>query len=457
MKISKSLLIFIVPAIILTAVSFLFYPSVKGDRSSETGQIQTDNEEIFPQSINKLLSNDNSNLPQTEKLDRQIENFLRTWRIKGASIAVMKDEKLIYAKGYGWADEEKKIKTDVKHIFRIASVSKLITATAIMKLVEKGEIRLSSKVFGDGGILNSADFSDIRDQRIKNITIENLLRHQAGFTRRYGDPMFSTLEISRRLGIDTIPSKEQIIAFSITKKLGYTPGEGTRYSNLGYLILSEVIEKITGMPYEQYIRDSILIPAGCYDMHLAKNSYTKKYTNEVKYYEPQDQEMVESFDGSGNMVSKCYGGSNIEGLFGAGGWVASPTELLKFVASIDDHPVIKDILSHESICKMTDSGPGRLPIGWAKTYQHGDWVRTGTLSGTSAMLRHQTDGYTWVFVTNTSSWKGSDFPKLIDGFFKKEIKKVSIWPNRDLFELARELTGIDKFTPGKDHRLKGGE
>jgi hypothetical protein len=138
------------------------------------------------------------------------------------------------------------------------------------------------------------------------------------------------------------------------------------------------------------------------------------------------------------MVHKCYGGSNIEGLYGAGGWVASPSELVKFVAAIDNHPNVPDILSKKSIEKMVESGPGMLPIGWAKTYKGGDWVRTGSLSGTSAMLRHQTDGYTWVFITNTSSWKGSNFSKLIDGFFKKEINKVSMWPERDLFE---KLTG----------------
>ena len=425
--------------IALVAVSVIFYPFKTPDHQESTEII--DNEEIFPESINHLLTNNNSDIPETAKLDRKIEQFLKTWRIKGASIAILKDEKLIYAKGYGWADEERGVRTDVKHIFRIASVSKLITAATVMKLIEQGKLSLSSRVFGTDGVLNSKDFSDIRDQRIKNITVENLLRHQAGFTRRYGDPMFSTLEISKKLGIDSVPSKEQIISFAITKKLGYNPGSGTKYSNLGYLILSEIIEKVTGQPYEQYIKDSILNPAGCFDIHLAKNSYEERYPNEVKYYEPDDQELVESFDGSGRMVHRCYGGSNIEGLYGAGGWVASPTELLKFVASIDNHPNVKDILTPESIETMVSSGPGKLPIGWAKTYKDGDWVRTGTLSGTSAMLRHQTDGYTWVFITNTSSWKGSDFSKMIDRFFKKEIKQVSFWPERDLFELAKSIAG----------------
>ncbi len=443
MKKTRILLLPAAIALLLILISLIFYPLDSGKIPVESSEIQ-DNEEIFPESVNNLISNENSNLPQTKKFDEQIERFIKTWHIKGASIAVLKDEKLIFAKGYGWADEEKGIKTDVKHIFRIASVSKLITAATIMKLIEKGKLSLESKVFGEKGILNNSEFQDIRDQRIKNITVENLLRHQAGFTRRYGDPMFSTLEISKKLGIDSVPSKEQVIAYAVSKKLGYAPGLGTKYSNLGYVILSEVIEKVTGMGYEKYVQDSILKPAGCYDIHLAKNEYSKKYPNEVRYYEPDDQELVESFDGSGKMVHKCYGGSNIEGLYGAGGWVASPTELVKFVASIDEHPNVPDILSPKSIDKMVESSPGKLPIGWAKTYKNGDWVRTGTLSGTSAMLRHQTNGYTWVFITNTSSWKGSNFSKLIDGFFKKAINKVSFWPERDLFELAKSLSSKEE-------------
>src|SRR5690554_3956212 len=74
-----------------------------------------------PIAINHLISNELSDLPTTAKLDNQIEKFIKRWEIKGASIAIMKDEKLIYAKGYGWADQELNIETEVKHIFRIAS------------------------------------------------------------------------------------------------------------------------------------------------------------------------------------------------------------------------------------------------------------------------------------------------------------------------------------------------
>jgi CubicO group peptidase (beta-lactamase class C family) len=396
-------------------------------------------EEDIPEiSLNLLISNELNNLEETKKLDSQIEHFMRQWQLKGASLAVMKNEKLIYSKGYGWADEEAGLSMEPSNILRIASLSKLITASGIMKLVEDSVLSLNSKVFGEGGLLPFPSDDEIRDSRVKRITIEHLLRHKSGFTLRAGDPMFSTTLMSRRLKIDTVPSNDQIIKYCATGRLGFAPGNGTRYSNLGYVILSRVIEEVTGMSYENYIKDNILKPAGISDMHIAHNFYEDRYPNEVKYYEPSNEPLVEAYDGSKRMVQRCYGGNNIRALQGAGGWVASPSEILLFVASIDGKSGIKDILSQKSIYTMTNSTPQILPIGWAKATSSGEWSRTGTLSGSSALLKYQKNGISWVLITNTSSWKGSRFPRQIDNLIKTGLTKITEWPDRDLFELRTQ-------------------
>lgn len=393
--------------------------------------------ESLPVAINHLLSNELSDISEAKSLDLQIEKFMWEWQIKGASIAIMKNEKLIYTKGYGWADEEDSIRTDVKHIFRIASLSKLITATTIMKMEENGLLDLSSKPFMNGGILDLPQLKNIKDPRVRNITVEDLLRHRGGFTLRGGDPLFNTLIVKERMNLDSIPTADQVIAYALSRNLGFEPGKGTRYSNLGYLILSRIIEIISGKSYQEYVQENILYPSGIYDMHIAKNLYSQKYPNEVRYYEPDNEENQESFDGSGVMRPRCYGGNNIEGLMGAGAWLSSPSELLLFVASIDGRPNIPDIISKKSIDIMTINVPGMSPIGWAKISSKGDWSRTGTLSGTSALLKYQRDGISWVFITNTSSWKGSRFPRKIDGLLNKVLQKVDIWPERDLFDPIR--------------------
>ena len=336
-----------------------------------------------------------------------------------------------------FADEEENVPMDVMHVFRIASISKLITAVAIMKLQEEGKLTLQDRVFGPEGILNDTIFSDIKDPRTTKITVENLLRHQGGFSIAYGDPMFCPVEIARKMQVPPPADLNTMIRFVLSRRLGFTPGSGARYSNIGYGILSKVIEKVSGEDYELYVKRHILRPAGCFDMHLGKNLYDDKLPNEVKYYEVSNAEQIQACDGSGKLVARSNGGNNIEELYGAGGWVASPAELLRFLAAFDKDPGIPDLLSDASIDYMTQEVPSAYPIGWIETTSRGEWFRSGTLAGTSALMKKQKDGYSWVFLTNTSSWKGSRFPHYIDNAVRQAMASVHSWPERDLFEMQR--------------------
>jgi len=383
--------------------------------------------------IHDYLHNYYSDLTETKHLDKTVERFMKQWEIKGASLAIMKNGKLLYSKGYGYANEEDSIKTNVNHIFRIASISKLITATGIMKLVESGKLQLSDRVFGEEGILNDTLYRSIADKKAKEITVEHLLRHKGGFTSRYGDPMFIPIDIAKKMNVDPPADLNTIIKFVLSKRLRFRPGTSTSYSNVGYGILSKVIEHVSKQPYEQFIQDSILIPADCYDMHLGHNLYEHRYPNEVKYYEPTNAELVPACNGKDTLVLRSNGGNNIEELYGAGGWVASPTELLRFLASIDGDDTQPDILSLKSIQLMTADLYNTLPIGWMNTNAQGDWFRSGTLAGTSAMMKHQRDGFSWVFLTNTSSWTGSKFPRKIEMMVTRALGKVKNWPDRNLF------------------------
>ncbi|HWS00840.1 MAG TPA: serine hydrolase domain-containing protein, partial [Prolixibacteraceae bacterium] len=132
--------------------------------------------------IKKIVASENTDL-----LDKSFERFRQQNLLKGLAVAIVKDERLIFVKGYGYADAEAKIPAAPEQLFRIASVSKLVTAIAIMKLVESGKITLESKVFGKHGILNKEKQLQIKDKRLENITVRNLLNHSGGWTQRYGD------------------------------------------------------------------------------------------------------------------------------------------------------------------------------------------------------------------------------------------------------------------------------
>ena len=387
-----------------------------------------------PTAVNRRISNADSDLESTKKMERIITNFMREWNLKGASVAVTRNGRLVYAKGFGWADEEAGEKMDAGHIMRMASVSKLITAAGIMKLCEEGRIKLSDKVFGPKGILSDSIYADIRDKRFLDITVEHLLRHDGGFTLKYGDPMFCSLDIARKMDAKAPADKQTMIRFVLSRELGNAPGRRVSYSNVGYLILSQVIEEASGTDYITYIKENILRPAGCYDMHMAYNTSDRKYPHEARYYEPENEKTIPSCDGSGQNVPKSDGGNDVRGLLGAGGWVGSPAEIARFVCAIDGLGGTDDILKPSSVQQMTKNVRGRLPIGWINTYGRGNWTRSGSFAGTSAMVKRQKNGTTWVFVTNTSTWAGSKFPKKIENMMSRALSSVNGgFPDRDMF------------------------
>lgn len=385
--------------------------------------------------LNDTLSNSMSEIPELEGLDRKVEKYLHQWWMKGASLAIMRNDSLLYAKGYGWADEEEGRKMEPGNILRMASVSKLITAAGIMVLQDRDSLSIKDTVFGPGGILNDSTLNSvIKDRNYHKITVEHLLRHQGGF---YRDPLFSSRDVKHQMGLDCPPDKDDFFRLVLSHRLRFMPGEWEKYSNFGYLLLSEIIEKVSGKPYEQFICEDVLFPAGCFDMHIAGTYYSDKRENEVRYYTHDgDGKFIEEYNDSGIIVERCYGGNNIPLLSGAGAWCGSPAEIARFVASIDGRPEVEDIISAEAVAQMTEYfDKETYSLGWNDTDPAKGWSRTGTLAGTSALVKYFPDGECWILITNTSTWRGPSQSRQTDNLFKqcRELYSDKL-PIRNLFE-----------------------
>lgn len=387
------------------------------------------------QPIHHNTSNELSYLNDFEHLESGIAFLLGKFDIKGASVAVAKDGRLVYAKGIGFANVEANEPVEPKHLFRIASVSKLITATTIMKMTELDMLSIDDKVFGKDGILNDSVYLSYADPRVEEITVRHLLNHSAGWNRRYGDPMIQHHLIAREMNVDmSVVKMPDILRYALNHPLHFDPGSGTSYSNLGYAVLGEVIEGITGMTYETYVREEILSPLGIREMKIGKNLLEDSYENEVKHYDLKDDQRFSPLNNNNQVVPLAYGGNNIETLGAAGGWIASPVEILKLVVSIDSANYGPNFLSTESIELMTDAGlSGGQTIGWAGTDGRGNWWRTGSLAGTSALVMRQKDGVSWVVLLNSSSYRGNNLASEINKEMKAAFNKLEQWPNHDLF------------------------
>lgn len=392
--------------------------------------------ERIPRDLNKTLTNEMSDSSDLAGMDKSIRLFMQQWNLQGLSLSIMRNDSLVYAKGYGWADEAKKREMTPGTILRMASVSKLITATGIMVLQEQGRLSLSDKVFGPEGILNDSTYTEIiKDKNYFKITVEDLLRHKGGFTTRAGDPMFSTRTIMLQNRLDTPPDNETLVKIQLKRRLQFEPGTSQYYSNFGYLLLSMVIEKLTGETYEDWMQENVLKPAGCTDFRIANNYYSQRYDNETRYYVQDNDEPVQEYNNSGKMVVRCYGGNDIRALSGAGAWVASTPELARFVASIDGRNEVPDIISAESVRQMTEYfDENTYSLGWNDTKPDGEWTRTGTFSGTSALVKQFPDGECWILITNTSTWKGPQFSRYTTELMKKcRAKYSAVLPHRDFF------------------------
>ncbi len=380
------------------------------------------------------LSNRSSEYSPLAGMDREIQRFMQKWEVKGMSLAVVRNDSLIYAKGYGYADMESGEKMDASSVMRIASASKLVTAIGVMKLVEQGKLRLDSKVFGPEGILNDTSFTNsIADRRIFDITVDHLLQHKGGFGRGAGDPMFNTREIIAAKGLSHAPDNNELTRIVLGRRLAFQPGNGRRYSNFGYMLLSLVMEKVTGKSYWDYMKEEVLQPAGAFQFHPGGTYYADRNVREVKYYAPDD-ELVEEYNGSGRMVSRVYGGSNIPALMGAGGWVTSASDLARLVAAADGLPGVNDVVSASSVALLTENNEeDKSCRGWVDV-EKGLWRRTGTLSSTHSLIEKFPQNDCWVIITNSGNWKGHHFGHQLERLIDRLRGQYgSVMPHRNLW------------------------
>ena len=385
------------------------------------GPMEPDKEAIhWRDSLNGYLSNELSTLPE---MDAVVDSFMNFWSLRGVSLAVMRNDSLLYAHGYGKADASTPMTPGTT--LRLASVSKLLTAIGIMRLQEKGLVYLDSPVFGPYGVLKRYD-SYIKDEDYYLITVEHLLRHQAGFTSRGGDPVFSPYS-----------SREALLQKQLGRHLAYEPGTSQEYSNLGFLLLSLIIEEVSGKPYEQFMQEEVFSPALCRGFRLAGNYLADRHPGETRYYMHPEATLTASFDGRYAAVEKCYGGNDVRGSLGAGGWTGSAAELARMVACIDGQGPLEDILVPFSVRQMTDYyDADTFSLGWNDTKPTGEWTRSGSFSGTQALVKTFPDGECWVFIANTSTWRGSRFAYNIAALFENLRSRFSSdLPVRDLFRV----------------------
>jgi CubicO group peptidase (beta-lactamase class C family) len=173
---------------------------------------------------------------------------LEEHHVAGAAVAIVKDGALFFVKGYGYADVENGVSIDPETtLFPLASVTKLLTWTAVMQLSERGMVNL------DKDVNTYLDFEIPDTYPGRPVTLKHLVAHTAGFEQQMYGMFPSCLE-------DVLPLGEWL-AGNIPGRV-FPPGEVTAYSNYGAALAGYIVERVSGMPYHEYIERYILEPLG---------------------------------------------------------------------------------------------------------------------------------------------------------------------------------------------------
>lgn len=382
--------------------------------------------------------------------EKAMEAYMTPRAMPGGALAVIRNRRLVFAKGYGWADKDKKLPVRPDSLFRLASISKPITATGIMKLVEDGKLSLEDKPFALLNLKPVIDPDIVPDKRLADITIRQLLQHTGGWDRdKSGDPMFKSTLIAEKAGTPAPAAQDAIIRYMLGQPLDFAPGERYAYSNFGYCVLGRVIEKITGQPYEKWMHENILEPAGARRMRLGLSPENGQAPGEVKYYMPDGEKCESIFPDIKEEVPVPYGGFFAEAMDAHGGWISSAVDLVRFAAALDD-PEHSPLLKPATIREMYAAPPppaarkadGSLEsrfyaCGW-DVRPNGpkgrtDYTHNGSLPGTFTLLMRRSDGLSWAVLFNQRS-NDSKLPDLaISQALHAAADSITDWPDVDLF------------------------
>jgi len=379
------------------------------------------------------------------ELDSDISELLSDWQIPGAQVAVMYNGSLVFNKGYGIAangtDENgtywsSPVTVDSK--FRIASLSKAITAAGILTLVENGTISLDDKMVDLVPHLLPEDLEGCdypnhsTSYSIDDINVSLLLNHRAGFnpsvdpTYRHWNSWVGSWQsdpcIDKQSLIDDFDNgnlapipMERVLSEALRRPLEYEPGSQYHYSNVGYQILGQIIETQTGMGYEDYIIENILTPMGIDSMSIGMTMPDQRAENEVSYFDdftgrchfPSGQ------DENGDPIFPFAPGPDcgafvIEEKDGGGGWIATASDYAKFISFIDGS--IPNAIFEQHFDFFTQNHYDQIqPWYGGGVYVLSEdeetWQHWGSFSGSSTNFRREVtdsgDSVVFVMFTNT--------------------------------------------------------
>lgn len=312
---------------------------------------------------------------RADRVDDYVRQQMRLRHIPGLALAVVRDGRVVKERGYGLASVELEVPATAATVFEIGSISKQITAAAVMLLVEEGKVSLDDAV---------SKYIPESPEAWRGVTVRHLLTHTSGLKNYNGLPGF---ELTERL------KRAEFVKRIGTHPLGFAPGEAHSYGNINYSLLGYIIEEASGRTYWQFVTERIFKPLGMNVTHDRDPRYVLK--NRAQGYEWED----------GQLVGRDY---DLTDVFSAGAIVSTVQDLQKWDAAITGGRLLKPS-SLEQVWTPVRLNSGKTypyGFGWYVETLRGHKVRrhTGQTAGFAASLAHfPDDGMTVIVLCNIGS------------------------------------------------------
>ncbi|HEX6811547.1 MAG TPA: serine hydrolase [Planctomycetota bacterium] len=377
-------------------------------------------------------------VPQLGAFDVWMQNLMQGGGIHGAQLAIVKDGKLKFARGYTWAEAGYPT-TQPTSLFRIASCSKPLTSIAIHRVMQQNpQFNYQTTMASQFGNPNFADWT------CNQITIGDLLTHRGGWDSTSAgsgyDPMFWDDTIAQALPATIPVSLVNIRNYMQQQQLDFAPDSQSIYSNYGFCLLGRIVAaRNPGKSYTEVIDEQIMQPLGITRPQIGQSHRDQRLPGEVLYH-PRVLSVAQSVnDGARPWVPVQYGGWNHPNMDSHGAWVMAAPDFAKVLAAFDlgqFNPLL-DPNQTAAMWSPAASAPGSTWLkGWFRqTVPNGQGgtvamrEHNGILPGTRTYIGRRADGLSFVLFTNGDRWLGGP-----DGLALSNIANgISMWPAHDLF------------------------
>ena len=326
-------------------------------------------------------------VPQLAGLDHIMQSFMQANGVHAAQLAIGKNGAAKLTRGYTWAEDGYRI-TQPSDRFLLASCSKMFLEAAVQSLYDAkpAKIAPSTKVYPLLG------FSHPADPRSDDITIQQLLDHMGGYDDTATGSGFDPTYQMRKIALDEVlghkVSKLDVCRYMYARMLDFTPGARSQYSNFGYLLASAVVEKVTGMDYFDYVKNTLLEPTGITEVEVRPTAANQQ---------PPTEAMIED-EGLGNSALDPLSPLLVPAIFGGDGQVKEVAAACAGTSA-----------SAEALTQFI-----HLHAVWGNGGRAPNSARSGSTPGSSTLAWSRGDGVDCAYVINTRDWPPNTSPKLDD-------------------------------------------